>query len=509
MINAELIEYVRGQLSRQVSAEEVKRGLIANGWSVADVQEAFNTVGTQKEPSISISIQDSKENLPVAKKRIWVKVLLSILLIIILIVAGLAVFSYKLATRAGHDIPPIDDSDLTLQTTNVPDADNSYFDLIKIDEKIIVPENASSSSYISNMVSGKVPWDEKLVQEIESENKEAFIYFDSAANKLKYQDVNFAEVDKVGPETPLPKMNPWRYLSSFSAVKAVSLARQGKDVPALDEAFKSIRVGQQLTNSQSVLIEYLVGNAMKHTGLSAVQQILSLSSLRKVNLKKYIDELDQYQKNEDGLVNAWKFEYRIQSNTIDRATSNDSEFLKAVAEETKIDKEKLASKLRNSFYFEANKTKLLLADGTREKLKSSTGNCVVLESSDEKPTNIDFIEILNEENSIGNIVYRIVHSNLNGVILKKCQETVMVRATQTLLGIKAYKNDTSKYPNSLDELVPKYLSAVPKDPFDGNNIKYLPEKKIIYSVGKDGKDDNGISTDDLQTVPDITFTINF
>lgn len=52
-----------------------------------------------------------------------------------------------------------------------------------------------------------------------------------------------------------------------------------------------------------------------------------------------------------------------------------------------------------------------------------------------------------------------------------------------------------KFPEQLEELVPKYLPAIPKDPLAAGDplLKYLPNPQdlIIYSAGVDGRDDNG------------------
>jgi hypothetical protein len=48
-----------------------------------------------------------------------------------------------------------------------------------------------------------------------------------------------------------------------------------------------------------------------------------------------------------------------------------------------------------------------------------------------------------------------------------------------------------KLPENLQALVPTYLAAVPDDPFDGKPFRYSPEKKIVYSVGKNLVDDGG------------------
>jgi len=70
------------------------------------------------------------------------------------------------------------------------------------------------------------------------------------------------------------------------------------------------------------------------------------------------------------------------------------------------------------------------------------------------------------------------------------------RMAATMLAIRLYAVDhQGALPESLSELVPQYLRAVPSDPFDANDkpIRYLPKYNppVLYSVGYDGKDDGG------------------
>ncbi|WP_010587033.1 hypothetical protein [Schlesneria paludicola] len=62
------------------------------------------------------------------------------------------------------------------------------------------------------------------------------------------------------------------------------------------------------------------------------------------------------------------------------------------------------------------------------------------------------------------------------------------------LAAQAYQRDHQEYPQQLDEVVPKYLDAVPVDPTDqlGKAVRYhreSPESALIWCVGPDGKDE--------------------
>lgn len=71
------------------------------------------------------------------------------------------------------------------------------------------------------------------------------------------------------------------------------------------------------------------------------------------------------------------------------------------------------------------------------------------------------------------------------------------RLTAVALALRLYSVEHGgKYPQSLEELVPKYLPAVPKDPFaaGGKPLCYSaadPAAPVVYSVGDNGTDDGG------------------
>jgi hypothetical protein len=63
------------------------------------------------------------------------------------------------------------------------------------------------------------------------------------------------------------------------------------------------------------------------------------------------------------------------------------------------------------------------------------------------------------------------------------------------LALRAYELDHDRLPQSLSELVPDYLQAVPVDPFSNAPFRYRPNDTdngyILYSFGPDRDDDNG------------------
>jgi hypothetical protein len=73
------------------------------------------------------------------------------------------------------------------------------------------------------------------------------------------------------------------------------------------------------------------------------------------------------------------------------------------------------------------------------------------------------------------------------------------RQSIAMLALELYRHDEGGYPNTLQNLVPKYLPSVPTDPFSGDStntdLKYRPvndsKDYLLYSVGPDRKDNQG------------------
>src|SRR5262249_43220542 len=67
------------------------------------------------------------------------------------------------------------------------------------------------------------------------------------------------------------------------------------------------------------------------------------------------------------------------------------------------------------------------------------------------------------------------------------------RCAVVAMAVERYRLAHGHWPESLSELLPEYLRSIPKDPFDGAELRYLDfdEGVVIYSVGPDGVDNGG------------------
>ncbi len=77
--------------------------------------------------------------------------------------------------------------------------------------------------------------------------------------------------------------------------------------------------------------------------------------------------------------------------------------------------------------------------------------------------------------------------------------------TVTAIALERYRRAQGVWPDELAELVPAWLSRLPLDPMDGDTLRYRKSDDggfLLYSVGRDGKDDQGDATDpELKRLP--------
>ena len=68
-----------------------------------------------------------------------------------------------------------------------------------------------------------------------------------------------------------------------------------------------------------------------------------------------------------------------------------------------------------------------------------------------------------------------------------------------------------KLPDTLAELIPTYLDAVPEDPFDCKELRYkkLETGFVVYSVGEDGNDDGGKGKSRKRSGADVPSDVTF
>ncbi len=103
----------------------------------------------------------------------------------------------------------------------------------------------------------------------------------------------------------------------------------------------------------------------------------------------------------------------------------------------------------------------------------------------------------------------LVALSLGGDLSERCHKAQgLLRCAAVGTALERYRLANHRWPDKLGELAPKYLAAVPDDPFDGQPLRYARHKDgvIVYSVGPDGKD-NGAARFERTDGADVSFRL--
>ncbi len=122
------------------------------------------------------------------------------------------------------------------------------------------------------------------------------------------------------------------------------------------------------------------------------------------------------------------------------------------------------------------------------------------------PQLTDIAKLLLGKDTPGKVVGKKISDVLIGLMIpaaRKVQQAQdraeqVQRNLQLAFALARYQREHGRYPTKLDDLAPKYVKAIPNDLFSGQPLIYRPMEKgyLLYSVGVNGKDEEGRWYDD-------------
>ena len=403
-----------------------------------------------------------------------------------------------------RDLPSAQDEDLQPVWQDIPDDENAFSYWTLAAEKLYWPESDEPSEDISAMALGE-HWNEELAKRILERNEEALDLFEQGLATGHCQiPVSDYMAEKIPSQLPLMR------LARLLLLRARALFNAGDESQAFGEAMKALRAGQMLEGAGGSFLDFWSGHLIKATALGQLMRFAATTRVERHVLKRRVDELRAYTADTDGLVNAFKIEYQRQAAVLEKI---DAVGLPMEAHDTLIGRLVLR-KGRRPIQFKLNKTKRIYAEVYRYWIRNVPPSYVGVEGSalpdfplPEGPWAT--VELLLSGNAIG--IEVTANMPLFGRYrLRKNHENVLLAGTRLVLAIQAYELKTGGLPQSLQELVPDCIDAVPLDDFDGLPMRYSREKMIIYSVGTDLADSGGSSEENGEgDMSEPTFRIDF
>ncbi len=423
------------------------------------------------------------------------------LLVIVALVLG-AVIGTVSYCATGDALPP-EDGDLRVWRLDIPDDENAFTYFSLAAEQVYWPEDEEADERIWALLDDEL-WDEDLVHELLERNAEALEYLKQGLARSECQ----VPVVK-GVDDPLAAVSEWRTLALFCSLRARRLLKQGRDREAADEAMRTVKFGHMIQGARGCLIHYMVGSALKALGVERLRGMVSETTLEPHSLNEYARELGAYRADEEGLADAWRVEYTIIAALVDDMAAGRI----GLADLTGGGG---ASRTRGytGHFFKPNETKRIFANAFRTYIENvprtyAERDYAALPDWVDDPGSFSTASVLVRGNGIGRMLITMLMPAFDRAHEEKCRTNVSIAVTQVFLALKAYKLETGHLPESLGQLVPDYLPAVPLDDFDGQPIRYSREKRIVYSVAEDLTDSGGFEGEDPWDMADFSFSIEF
>jgi hypothetical protein len=398
------------------------------------------------------------------------------------------------------------DKELVLARANIPQGSNAFDMLETAALHAWWPKEQENEI---SQLAHNTNWDDGLASTVLASNQEAFACWDAA---VKLPDMQVPEVSTF--DDLLPYLTKWKKLALIAQVRENALLHSGHDQEAFDQMVNEIKMGRRMQNAHGVLIDYLVGTAVNNMGLTQMQRWAGRVHLTADQLKEYARQIDA-SPDEVGIAfaNSIRAEYQMEIQTLDAMRQG------------KLTNSGTGGSLNNSGggmpnpriwpawpLFSFNQTKGLFAAGALRLVKAAPHPYGEANMNDMQ-SRPGVVSICLSGNPIGQVLYFMMMPATASSLEKKSRSDVLLETTRTILALRAYELVQGHLPADLPTLVPEYLEKVPLDDYDGKPLRYSTDKKIVYSVGPDLKDDGGegptFFTSTYKSRPDLVFPIDF
>jgi hypothetical protein len=390
----------------------------------------------------------------------------------------------------GHDVPPPDVSDLAMDRPAVAPAENAYTYFRAATNSFYWPTNRS---LVRDYLEGK-PCDEEAIQEVIARNKESMALIQQGlACKVCLTPGGTPRFDALLPYLPF-----WMNMGKALALRTKHSRLAGQYAEANDNCISLLGFGDILQSNPETIIHYLVSVAVLELGLTQAQDLALDKDTPPSELQRLATALAGLGPRSSGLIRALKGEYHFATNVLDQMQSGKL----GLGELANLGGSEDTSPWWNGkripgYLFKPNQTRLLAANFNRNMITNAVLHYAAMKHYDaEAALGLKGSEVLlfAMPNAVGKILCGLTVPALAKALERKCRTECNIAGARLLLALAIYEKANGCLPETLDDLVPACIAAIPLDPYDGKPFRYVFSKGIVYSVGKDLKDDGGSST---------------
>jgi hypothetical protein len=336
-----------------------------------------------------------------------------------------------------------------------------------------------------------------------------------------------------------------RQFAQIRAINSYVALDKGDFNAACHECFMCLGFGQILLDSEAMLVDFLVGLAVLWIGVAATYRFATADGVPQLLALDSIERLARCRVDMGVLKRAYRVEYcrwtlPYIAAFLDKGTTKEliEHYLfgqfeagpdyqpsdRAIAERDRairdisflldghrkpLDKEattRLGSELHLRLFKELDKDVRSREDDFQKELRTEISawpdavepDWWLIASNDDSGTTLkrltrtELFDARNELRSVINPLGKRIVSQLVSALDIRVIERGHTRldSARLRIALRFYERKHGRLPERLAVLVDAgFLPDVPRDPFDGKQFKYSPERRVIWSVGTDGMND--------------------
>ena len=386
---------------------------------------------------------------------------------------GLAVF----VAVASRDVAPPDEAEFAAVRPEIAPADNAFTYFLEATNLLVETTNAALSV---DFRMGKTPASDELREWI-AKNAECLAL---VKRGTECAICLTPPVETIG--TPTPYVNPWLHMMRILEARSRLTRVEGRFGEAADDLAVGMRFGDLVQKNASSLITYLVGTAIFGMSAESAMELARDPAAPPETLAQLAAELERAGPFDGGLNEALKAEHRVTVNVVDDLCAKRDQMAATLGFKTN----RWATWfLTTSYSFKPNQTKRDMAAGHRIMIADAGRIYADMERYDvaEKEGG-RWAELL--PNAIGDYLCLLLMPS-EKILETRCRTDGVRAGAKLVVACNRFARDKGRFPETLAELVPEYLSEVPQDPYDGAPFRYSAEKGLVWAVGKNLTDEGG------------------
>jgi len=422
---------------------------------------------------------------PPLKKRSGNKGWLTAALILVLLI-GLSVLFVPLMLKLDtRDLPePPDDGDLLVRADPIPDEENAFHFYILAANATQVSEADIDRLYEFDESS---PEYGAVLEDLHAKNEEAFEYYHRAlaAPHAQAPIILSYEEDTGLDNAPTEDLLHLVYLR----IRQRFLA--GEQARALSDALDLALLGRKLMDSGGITYLYLEASDLHYYGLETFIDLIGEATGPSAELRPFGARIDVLYDDGSGLAAALRAEYPLLVTELEgfaaasfENTEDMPDLMRALAE---------AAARQSANVYQINRMKTELTESLRPLIADAhlSLNAMRLDALQEEGFGIrDGLSAVSPA-GLSRLMVQSMLPFLRDSIEAKCDMNTLTSVARAKLALKIHHLEHGAIPQSLDELIPELLTAVPLDDFDGQAIRYDAQRQLLYSVGLDFVDTGG------------------